>query len=45
MIESGAAVLAIEAGKAVFLDREETIEAANQAGIAIVGIQTLNVKR
>jgi DUF1009 family protein len=38
MIESGAAVLAIEAGKAVFLDREEAIEAADEAGIAIVGV-------
>jgi DUF1009 family protein len=45
MIESGAAVLAIEAGKAVFLDREETIEAANQAGIAIVGVKPDDVKR
>ena len=38
MIESGAAVLAIEAGKAVFLDREEAIEAADEEGIAIVGV-------
>ncbi|TSA00283.1 MAG: LpxI family protein, partial [Nitrospiraceae bacterium] len=38
MIESGAAVLAIEAGKAVFLDREEAIEAADEAGITIVGV-------
>ena len=38
MIEGGAAVLAIEAGKAVFLDREEAIEAADEAGIAIVGV-------
>ena len=38
MIESGAAVLAIEAGKAVFLDRDEAIEAADEAGIAIVGV-------
>jgi DUF1009 family protein len=38
-------VLAIEAGRAVFLDREEAITAADAAGIAVVGIQTLNVKR
>ena len=38
MIESGAAVLAIEAGKAVFLDRDEAVEAADNAGIAIVGV-------
>lgn len=38
MAESGAAVLAIEAGKAVFLDREDAIHAADQAGIAIVGL-------
>jgi UDP-2,3-diacylglucosamine hydrolase len=38
MIESGATVLAIEAGKALFLDRADAIEAADRAGIAIVGI-------
>ena len=38
MIEGGAAVLAIEAGKAVFLDRDEATEAADEAGIAIVGV-------
>ncbi len=45
MADCGAAVLAIEAGRAVFLDREEAITAADAAGIAVVGIQTLNVKR
>jgi DUF1009 family protein len=39
MIEGGAAVLAIEAGKAVLLDREEAIEAADEAGIAIIGVK------
>ena len=38
MAESGAAVLAVEAGKAVFLDREEAIASADQAGIAVVGL-------
>jgi DUF1009 family protein len=38
MADCGAAVLAIEAGRAVFLDREEAIAAADEAGIAIVGV-------
>jgi UDP-2,3-diacylglucosamine hydrolase len=41
MIESGAAVLAVEAGKALFLDRSEAIAEADRAGIAIVGIAPL----
>lgn len=41
MAESGAMVLALEAGKALFLDREKAIVAADQAGIAIVGIAKL----
>jgi DUF1009 family protein len=39
MADCGAAVLAIEAGRAVFLDREEAIAAADEAGIAIVGVK------
>ena len=39
MRESGASVLAVEAGKALFLDRDKAIAAANQAGIAIIGIR------
>src|SRR5712692_10140951 len=38
MADCGAAVLAIEAGRAVFLDREEAIASADEAGIAIVGV-------
>jgi DUF1009 family protein len=38
MMESGASVLAIEAGKALFLDRAEAMAAADHAGIAVVGI-------
>jgi DUF1009 family protein len=38
MVESRGAVLAIEAGKALFLDRAEAIAAADKAGIAVVGI-------
>jgi DUF1009 family protein len=34
-----AAVLALEAGKSVLLDREDTVRMAEQAGIAIVGLQ------
>ncbi len=33
-----AAVLAVEAGRSVLLDREETIRLADKAGIAIVGV-------
>ena len=45
MADCGAAVLAIEAGRAVFLDREEAIAAADEAGIAVVGVTDKNVKR
>ena len=45
MVENATAVLAIEAGKAVFLDREEAIEEADRAGIAIVGVTGATVKR
>ncbi len=36
MKESGGTVLAIEAGKTIFIDPELTLERANKAGIAIV---------
>jgi UDP-2,3-diacylglucosamine hydrolase len=39
MMESGASVLAVEAGKALFLDRAEAIAMADKAGIAVVGIK------
>jgi DUF1009 family protein len=39
MVEGAARVLAIEAGRALFLDRTEAIAAADAAGIAIVGIK------
>src|SRR5438874_10892695 len=45
MADCGAAVLAIEAGRAVFLDREEAIAAADATGIAVVGVTDKNVKR
>ena len=38
-MESGASVLAVEAGKALFLDRAEAIAMADKAGIAVVGIK------
>jgi UDP-2,3-diacylglucosamine hydrolase len=38
MRETGTTVLAVEAGRTLMLDREIMLEAANQAGIAIVGI-------
>ena len=38
MRETGTTVLAVEAGRTLMLDREKMLEAANHAGIAIVGI-------
>jgi hypothetical protein len=38
MAESGASALAVEAGKALLLDREEALAAADKAGITIVGV-------
>lgn len=38
MREVGASVLAVEAGKTLLLDREELLEAARRARIAVVGI-------
>jgi len=37
MRETGTTVLAVEAGRTLMLDRGQMIEAANEAGIAIVG--------
>ncbi len=37
MRETGATVLAVEAGRTLMLDKEKMLEAANAAGIAIVG--------
>jgi DUF1009 family protein len=37
MVETGATALAEDAGRTLLLDREEMIEAANDAGIAIIG--------
>jgi len=39
MRETGTTVAAIEAGRTLMLDREEMLAAANQAGIAIVGLE------
>lgn len=41
MIEAKARVLALEAGKSLFFDRDKAIELANQHGIAIVGIDPM----
>jgi DUF1009 family protein len=32
-------VLAVEAGRTLMLDKEQMMEAANEAGLAIVGVQ------
>ena len=37
MKETGATILAVEAGRTLMLDREQMVDAANAAGIAIVG--------
>ena len=39
MRETGTTALAIEAGRTLMLDRQEMIEAANDAGIAILGVE------
>src|SRR5579864_1810183 len=39
MQETGASVLAVEAGRTLMLDKEQMIAAANEAGIAIVGTE------
>jgi DUF1009 family protein len=42
MREAGAGVLAIEAGKTLIFDREEMVALADQAGIAIWGVEALD---
>ena len=39
MIESGASVLAAEAGRSLFFDRDEAVMLADKHGIAIVGVE------
>ena len=39
MRETGATALGVETGRTLMLDKEQMIEAANQAGIAIVGFE------
>jgi DUF1009 family protein len=41
MRETGATVLAVEAGRTLMLDREQMLEAADAAGIAILGQNTV----
>jgi DUF1009 family protein len=38
MRETGTTALAVEAGRTLMLDRERMLEAANEAGIAVVGV-------
>jgi hypothetical protein len=38
MHETGATAMAIEAGRTLMLDKEQMIAAANEAGIAIMGL-------
>ena len=44
MVKSGASVLAVEAGHALFLDRAEAIAVADKAGIAVLGVASSNEK-
>ena len=39
MRETGTTVLSVEAGRTLMLDKDQMLEAANEAGIAIVGIE------
>ena len=39
MQETGATVLAVEAGRTLMLDKEQMLEAADEAGVAIVGFE------
>ena len=44
MKKAGASVLAIEADKTIFLDAEQTIAAADQAGIAILALREAEIE-
>ena len=44
MAQCGASVLAVEAGKALFLERAQAVAAANKAGIAVVGVTSSSIK-
>jgi UDP-2,3-diacylglucosamine hydrolase len=44
MRETGATALAVEAGRTLLLDRDEMLAAANEAGIAIVGMEMRNAE-
>jgi DUF1009 family protein len=44
MAQCGASVLAVEAGKALFLERAQALATANEAGIAVVGVTSFNMK-
>ena len=37
MRETGATALAVDAGRTLLLDREDMLERANSAGIAVIG--------
>jgi DUF1009 family protein len=40
MIEAGVGALALEAGKSLFVDREEFIKRADRAGISVMGVKS-----
>jgi DUF1009 family protein len=39
MVDVGAKVLAVEKGQALLFDAPATIEAANKAGVCVIGVQ------
>jgi DUF1009 family protein len=39
-VEAGVAVLALEAGKTLLLDKEDLLREAEGAGLTIVGVET-----
>jgi DUF1009 family protein len=39
MRETGATALAVEAGRTLLLDRDAMLAAANEAGIAVIGME------
>jgi hypothetical protein len=38
LVEARGSVLAVEAGRTVMLEREEMVAAADEAGVAVVGV-------
>ena len=39
MVETGTTALAVDAGRTLMLDKDQMLQAANEAGIAIMGVE------